>query len=174
MGGDSYTKKCAKAYNYSDPLFPTEVLNLNALCVFRCTSDDWLSYPNYQVAIPLYCRGVTSRNQAILAMPPSMYEQEKPVGCKLINSRVSVPLQLEDSQFWSPMEGLVLTWSEPSCRICENQGKLCGFKSDTGSDIACSNPPPSKGMLFNIFSLLSCIWFDRYDKDNNFEILVRV
>lgn len=115
--------------------------------IVRCTSDDWLSYPNYQVAIPLYCRGVTSRNQAILAMPPSMYEQEKPVGCKLINSRVSVPLQLEDSQFWSPMEGLVLTWSEPSCRICENQGKLCGFKSDTGSDIACSNPPPSsKGL----------------------------
>lgn len=127
-----------------------------ALCVFRCTSDDWLSYPNYQVAIPLYCRGVTSRNEAILAMPPSIYEQEKPVGCKLINSRVSVPLQLEDSQFWSPMEGLVLTWSEPSCRICENQGKLCAFKSDTGSDIACSNPPPSKGMLFNIFSL-TCI-----------------
>ncbi|KAL3331486.1 hypothetical protein AABB24_035022 [Solanum stoloniferum] len=114
--------------------------------IVRCTSDDWLSYPSYQVAIPLYCRGVTSRNQAILVMPPSMYEQEKPVGCKLINSRVSVPLQLEDSQFWSPMEGLVLTWTEPSCRICENQGKLCGFKSDTGSDIACSNPPPSKGL----------------------------
>ncbi|KAF3632186.1 putative long chain acyl-CoA synthetase 4-like [Capsicum annuum] len=114
--------------------------------IVRCTSDDWLSYPNYQVAIPLYCRGVTSRNQAILAMPPSMYEQEKPIGCKLINSRVSVPLQLEDSQFWSPMEGLVLTWAEPGCRICENQGKLCGFKSDIGSDIACSNPPASKGL----------------------------
>lgn len=115
--------------------------------IIRCTSDDWLSYPNYQVAIPLYCRGFTSRNQAILAMPPSMYDQEKPKGCKLMNPRVSVPLQLEDSQFWSPMEGLVLTWREPSCRICENQGKLCGFKTDTGSDIACSNPPASsKGL----------------------------
>ncbi|CAN4127220.1 unnamed protein product [Withania somnifera] len=113
--------------------------------IVRCTSDDWLSYPKYQVAIPLYCRGVTSRNLAILAMPPSMYEQEKPRGCKLIHSKVSVPLQLEDSQFWSPIEGLVLTWNEPGCRICENQGKLCGFKSDTGSDIACSNPPTSKG-----------------------------
>ncbi|OIT01994.1 PREDICTED: RING-H2 finger protein ATL20-like [Nicotiana attenuata] len=112
--------------------------------IVRCTSDDWLNYPNYQVAIPLFCRGVSSRNQAILAMPPNMYAQGKPPSCKLM-SKVSVPLQLEDN-FWSPMEGLVLTWSEPSCRICENQGKLCGFKSDTGSDIACSNPPSSKGL----------------------------
>ncbi|XP_016434251.1 RING-H2 finger protein ATL20 [Nicotiana tabacum] len=112
--------------------------------IVRCTSDDWLNYPNYQVAIRLSCRGFSSRNQAILAMPPNMYAQGKPPGCKLM-SKVSVPLQLEDN-FWSPMEGLLLTWSEPSCRICENQGKLCGFKSDTGSDIACSNPPSSKGL----------------------------
>lgn len=90
-------------------------------------------------------------------MPPSMYEQEKPIGCKLINSRVSVPLQLEDSQFWSPMEGLVLTWAEPGCRICENQGKLCGFKSDIGSDIACSNPPASKGMSFEILWIVKLV-----------------
>ncbi|KAK4365485.1 hypothetical protein RND71_016843 [Anisodus tanguticus] len=114
--------------------------------IVRCTSDDWLSYPNYQVAIQLYCLGISSRNQVILAMPPSMYEQEKPIGCKLMNPRVSVSLQLEDTQFWSPMVGLVLTWSEPGCRICENEGKLCGFKSDTGSDIACSNHPSPKGL----------------------------
>ncbi|XP_009614900.1 RING-H2 finger protein ATL20-like [Nicotiana tomentosiformis] len=112
--------------------------------IVRCTSDDWLNYPNYQVAIRLSCRGFSSRNQAILAMPPNMYAQGKPPGCKLM-SKVSVPLQLEDN-FWSPMESLLLTWSEPSCRICENKGKLCGFKSDTGSDIACSNPPSSKGL----------------------------
>ncbi|XP_009800115.1 RING-H2 finger protein ATL20-like [Nicotiana sylvestris] len=112
--------------------------------IVRCTSDDWLNYGNYPVAILLFCRGFSSRNQAFLAMPPNMYAQGKPPGCKLM-SKVSVPLQLEDN-FWSPMEGLVLTWSEPSCRICENQGKLCGFKSDSGSDIACSNPPSSKGL----------------------------
>ncbi|KAL8521271.1 hypothetical protein ACS0TY_011707 [Phlomoides rotata] len=108
----------------------------------NCTSD----YIDYTAThyMPIFC--LSGRNYTVLAMSSRWSAPPLPT-CRRIAS-VSVPLQWTLSQFhWSSMdlrEDLELGWSEPECLSCENEGRICGFKGDSGLEIGCFRP--SKGL----------------------------
>ncbi|KAK3002277.1 hypothetical protein RJ639_021239 [Escallonia herrerae] len=51
------------------------------------------------------------------------------VSCVKIGGISSVPYDL--LRGFDNQQRLYLNWSEPSCEVCEAQGKMCGFKNDT-------------------------------------------
>lgn len=124
--------------------------------ILEC-SRDWSEYESYR-AIPLFCRDNMGMNDTMLAMTPRMYAQEKPPACRPVKENATIPLSWDAYyQFWGPLKQLQLRWDKPDCRSCEAEGQLCGFSSDSGEDIACSDPP-SRGKCFpSLFNLVCLI-----------------
>ncbi|KAM6583884.1 hypothetical protein CsatB_010886 [Cannabis sativa] len=60
--------------------------------------------------------------------------------CKLMKTitvPVKRPVQFNEGFSNSLNNDLHLTWYEPDCSICELQGGICGFKSNTSKEIGC-------------------------------------
>ncbi|KAK6158394.1 hypothetical protein DH2020_005708 [Rehmannia glutinosa] len=110
---------------------------------FLNCSSDYMDYTSTRY-MPLFC--LSGRNYTVLAMNSHLTAAQVPPTCRRI-ATVLVPLQWTVSQFyWSSMdlrEDLELVWSEPACWSCENQGGVCGYKGDSGSEIGCSRPAKS-------------------------------
>nr|GME00498.1 putative RING-H2 finger protein ATL21A [Ipomoea batatas] len=136
----------------SDPdnCLSQRILNLSlAGSPFRAPDDmryKILSCP-FVVPILVPCQGNMSKS--VIAVPDSFYV-EVPAACSIVAENVSIPRSVErdnPAEIWG--EGVVtrleLRWEKPDCRDCGTPNKVCGFSTDQGLEIGCSDPPiPSK------------------------------
>lgn len=108
---------------------------------FLNCSSDYMEYPSTRY-LALDC--LSGMNYTVLATRSAA---QVPPSCRRIAS-VLVPLQWTLSQFYLSLvdlrADLELVWSEPACGDCENsQGGVCGYKGDSGPEIACYRPSKS-------------------------------
>lgn len=114
-------------------------------CSSKRSSDDLipipcLSSPSYQVyAVKSYWRA------CYLPL----------LSCSKMFSIPSVPSELFDLGF-PP----ILTWSEPTCGLCEVEGKSCRFKDNRETlDIKCFDNGSNTGRLVEYLLTLLCLWW---------------
>ncbi|KAL2543737.1 RING/U-box superfamily protein [Forsythia ovata] len=125
--------------NFSLSGSPFQAAYTRNYTILNCSSDliDYISY-NF---VPLFCLG--GKNYSVFAMNSHSSDQRIPVTCRNFFN-VSTPLRWSVSPNGPSVDlrdDLRLIWKEPGCGDCESQGRICGFKIDTGSEIKCSSPP---------------------------------
>ncbi|KAG6597084.1 putative RING-H2 finger protein ATL21A, partial [Cucurbita argyrosperma subsp. sororia] len=89
----------------------------------------------------LSCLGNSTSSVVATSSMSYVRSMSKSNSCKIIaNLTVPVAYPDEANQFLTDHYGdLLLTWNSPACSICETEGRLCGFKSNSGLGIACFN-----------------------------------
>lgn len=81
---------------------------------------------------------LSNSTDSIVATSSMSFAKSMSTSCKIMTN-LSVPVSNPDevNQFLTNLNGdLVLTWYRPACGICETEGKLCGYKSNSGQGIA--------------------------------------
>ncbi|KAL2550993.1 RING/U-box superfamily protein [Forsythia ovata] len=127
-----------KILNFSLLGSPFKGVNSKNYTVLNCSSEvnDYKMLDHF---VPLYCHG--RKNYTILVMDSCIPAAQLPASCRRI-ANVSIPLQRFIQQQLPPriVTDLQLSWTEPDCRDCEANGGTCGFKTENGSEIGCSQP----------------------------------
>ncbi|MED6146872.1 hypothetical protein PIB30_038732 [Stylosanthes scabra] len=110
-------------------------------------------------SVPIDC--LSNSTYFVSAVPSvDLANNSLPDSCKVIG-RLSFPFS--STTFVRNIgddltQDLQLTWNKPDCRVCESQGLLCGFESNTSDRISCSpdyhSGGTSRGLLaFRIITL---------------------
>lgn len=82
---------------------------------------------------------LSNSTNSILATSSTSFVKSMSTSCTIMTT-LPVPVSNPDetNQFSTNLNGdLVLTWYSPACGICETEGRLCGYKSNSGQGIAC-------------------------------------
>ncbi|XP_031125294.1 RING-H2 finger protein ATL22-like [Ipomoea triloba] len=134
----------------SDPdnCLSQRILNLSlAGSPFRDPDDMRYTILSCLIPLPmLVVACVGNMSKSVTAVPDFA---EAPMEC-VVAKNVSIPRIVERDEIWR--EGVVtrleLRWEKPDCRDCGRLNKVCGFSTDQGLEIGCSDPPtnPSKGI----------------------------
>nr|GMD96589.1 putative RING-H2 finger protein ATL21A [Ipomoea batatas]GME15842.1 putative RING-H2 finger protein ATL21A [Ipomoea batatas] len=134
----------------SDPdnCLSQRILNLSlAGSPFRDPDDMRYTILRCMIRLPMLvvaCGGNMSKS--VIAVPDFV---GAPPEC-IVAKNVSIPRSVERDEMWG--EGVVtrleLRWEKPDCRDCGSRNKVCGFSTDQGLEIGCSDPPtnPPKGI----------------------------
>lgn len=124
--------------SFSDSPFSPD--SFNNFTFFNCSSNVTLPSNRYR---PISC--LSDHNNTVIALPTMFYDESRlPENSCEATATVSVPVW----GFWSNLEdSLKLTWSSPSCELCELRGQACGFKNNYGLEVDCLDPSDSNGMF---------------------------
>ncbi|KGN56428.1 hypothetical protein Csa_011440 [Cucumis sativus] len=82
---------------------------------------------------------LSNSTTSILATSSTSFVKSMSTSCTIMKT-LPVPVSNPDetNQFSTDLNGdLVLTWDSPACGICETEGRLCGYKSNSGQGISC-------------------------------------
>lgn len=143
----------SQTIHISDPenCLPERILNLSlAASPFRARDDvryTIMSLPpkfTVKYAFLFPCHGNISKS--VTAVPYSVLLPALAVFIVAENVSIPMSVNMDDPVFWGFVNRLELSWDMPECRDCGSRDKLCGFSTDKGSEITCSDPPHySKG-----------------------------
>lgn len=111
---------------------------------------------------------------SVLATSSASVWNSMPPSCKVIISKLAVPVTWPDRYYEglsADLNGdLQLRWNVPDCGVCEAQGSLCGFKSNTSQEIGCFDFPKAAGKnltFFFFFSLcLHLVWLIKHNHNH--------
>ncbi|KAK8982062.1 hypothetical protein V6N11_037240 [Hibiscus sabdariffa] len=81
--------------------------------------------------------------------------------CRIITT-LPIPVSwtiTDDEEFTAALDAdIQLTWNAPQCGVCEEQGGICGLKSNGSEEIACFHTPRGKAEGLQAFKVISlCI-----------------
>nr|GMD98689.1 putative RING-H2 finger protein ATL21A [Ipomoea batatas] len=137
----------------SDPdnCLSQRILNLSlAGSPFRDPDDMRYTILRCMIPLPMLmvpCGGNMSKS--VIAVPDFV---EAPPECRVAEN-VSIPTSVgrdDPAVIWRDgvVNWLELRWEKPDCRDCGSRNKVCGFSTDQGLEIGCSDPPtnPSRGI----------------------------
>ncbi|XP_019160414.1 PREDICTED: putative RING-H2 finger protein ATL21A [Ipomoea nil] len=143
----------------SDPdnCLSQRILNLSlAGSPFRAPDDMRYTILSCSFAFPLLVPCEGNMSKSVIAVPGSvLLEAAAEAACVVAAENVSIPIPRsvdrdDPAVFWGDgvVTRLELRWEKPNCRDCGGRNKLCGFSTDQGLEIGCSDPPPnsSKGI----------------------------
>lgn len=103
---------------------------------------------------------LSNSTRSVLATSSSGLANAMSSSCEIISTLeipVSGPVQYDEGFSNTLDEDIHLTWYLPDCSICETQGGMCGFKSNTSTEIGCYYDP-GKGKKLFFFKSSFCIW----------------
>nr|GMD94910.1 putative RING-H2 finger protein ATL21A [Ipomoea batatas] len=138
----------------SDPdnCLSQRILNLSlAGSPFRDPDDMRYTILRCMIPLPMLmvpCGGNMSKS--VIAVPDFV---EAPPECRVAEN-VSIPTSVgrdDPAVIWRDgvVNWLELRWEKPDCRDCGSRNKVCGFSTDQGLEIGCSDPPtnPSRASV---------------------------
>lgn len=155
---DCLPRRFLQNLNLSDSpfMFDPTVYNPLNLTFLRCSSNFTELYPLF----PISCLGDPNNSSfSVIVMwlsggvvPPGLSEW-----CDALSS-VIVPISIMAiPPFWPTLtDDIQLTWTRPSCGVCEAQAQDCGFATDRGLRVACF-PRPQKESSGRFLSLFVCM-----------------
>ncbi|GMJ06205.1 Arabidopsis Toxicos en Levadura 96 [Hibiscus trionum] len=115
---------------------PFELLHPRSYTVFNCSSSASSTALIPPEARFFYC--LSGTDFSVVAMPTERLDSSTSftASCSEM-AKVLAPLSWTGRS--DPRDGIMLTWKEPDCTLCESRAGTCMlFKSDAGMDVGCS------------------------------------
>ncbi|XP_039022785.1 RING-H2 finger protein ATL22-like [Hibiscus syriacus] len=113
---------------------PFELLHPRSYTVFNCSSA---SPTALKLTEARFISCLSGTNSSVVAVPTERLDSSTSLTASCAEmAKVLAPLSW--TGWLEHGEGIMLTWKEPDCRLCESRAGTCTFKSDRGMDVGCS------------------------------------
>ncbi|KAE8732272.1 putative RING/U-box superfamily protein [Hibiscus syriacus] len=120
-------KRLLQGLNLS--LTPFSLLYPQSFTFFKCPTDASMELPEAK-----YIPCLSGGNFSVVAIPVGRVDLST-----LCSEMETVLVPVSWTSWLSPGNGIMLTWNEPNCMLCERRAGNCMFKSDSALDVGCSD-----------------------------------
>lgn len=147
-----YLSQTIKLYDPKDCL-PKRLLELNLsgspfYTAYYYVNYTFLNCPmNLSSEFAISC--LSNSSNTVLAVSDSFFTKLYPLTCDVMFTS-SIPISFPGRYYYRPSsaglyDDLQLSWDSPKCSLCEANGGLCGYKSNTSLEIGCTFRHPKAG-----------------------------